>query len=380
MKRKLLLLYKNILNILFHFFIQHSFCSINREKSVEYLKSRGYPFSPLWDKISPLTSHVVYDMSIIIPVYNSELFLEKCLCSILSQKTTYSYEVICINDGSNDNSLGILHKFANQYPDKMKVYSQDNQGISKTRNRGIELSLGKYISFLDNDDTVSENYVQRILDRAKDTSALFIQTAYNIVDCSGNVLSCVSHGNKVIDVKVEDDIINEAQGYIWGGALHRSVFELVRFPVGFWYEDMINKLVVVRLAGRIATIGMPLYNYLIHNNNTSKTIWYSDSVKPVDQVWLAIQLSKYSLETLKLPISEVFYVQLLIEFTDMLYYRMATMSRKTRKMAFCLAASYLKSINYEYVGKKTYLKRSERALKDNNYYAWLFNVKSGCSY
>lgn len=97
-----------------------------------------------------------------MPVYNSERFLERCVRSILCQQTSVRYEVICINDGSTDGSLRILERLQSEYPELLRVVSQDNQGISVTRNRGIELAKGEYIGFLDNDDYVSEGYVETL--------------------------------------------------------------------------------------------------------------------------------------------------------------------------------------------------------------------------
>lgn len=97
-----------------------------------------------------------------MPAYNSERFLERCVRSILCQQTSVRYEVICINDGSTDGSLRILERLQSEYPELLRVVSQDNQGISVTRNRGIELAKGEYIGFLDNDDYVSEGYVETL--------------------------------------------------------------------------------------------------------------------------------------------------------------------------------------------------------------------------
>lgn len=91
--------------------------------------------------------------------------MERCVRSILCQQTSARYEVICINDGSTDGSLRILERLQSEYPELLRVVSQDNQGISVTRNRGIELAKGEYVGFLDNDDYVSEGYVETLWQR-----------------------------------------------------------------------------------------------------------------------------------------------------------------------------------------------------------------------
>lgn len=97
-------------------------------------------------------------ISVIIPVYNSEKYLNKCLTSILTQ--TYSnIEVIIINDGSNDNSLSICEKFKEK-DNRIRIITQENKGVSYSRNRGIREALGDYIMFVDSDDFISNNYIE----------------------------------------------------------------------------------------------------------------------------------------------------------------------------------------------------------------------------
>lgn len=105
-----------------------------------------------------------YDISIIVPVYNVELYLEKCLDSLINQ--TYDLnkiEIIAINDGSTDNSLSILLKYKEKY-DNIIVLNEENSGLSKTRNKGMKIARGKYILFLDSDDTLTPNSVKDIVE------------------------------------------------------------------------------------------------------------------------------------------------------------------------------------------------------------------------
>lgn len=100
-------------------------------------------------------------LSIIVPVYNTESYLKECLDSLLEQDIS-EYEIICINDGSTDNSLDILNDYSRMNK-KIKVLSQENKGLSATRNRGIELSKGKYIYFMDSDDLLERNSLSYII-------------------------------------------------------------------------------------------------------------------------------------------------------------------------------------------------------------------------
>ena len=105
-----------------------------------------------------------FDISIIIPVYNCENYIEDCIKSLLLQKKI-STEIIFINDGSTDNSKSIIEKYKKQY-DNIVLINQENQGAATARNRGIEIASGTYILFVDADDIVIEDSLCQILHEA----------------------------------------------------------------------------------------------------------------------------------------------------------------------------------------------------------------------
>lgn len=104
-------------------------------------------------------------ISVIIPVYNVEKFLTKCLNSVISQ-TLKDIEIICINDGSTDNSLEILNNFA-RTDKRIKVINQENSGPSVARNTGLEIAKGEYISFVDSDDWIDLDFLEKLYNAAK---------------------------------------------------------------------------------------------------------------------------------------------------------------------------------------------------------------------
>lgn len=111
--------------------------------------------------------------SIIIPVYNAEKYLEKCIKSALNQ-TYKNYEIILIDDGSTDSSLKIMEKFQTEYPNIVKIYSQENAGVAITRNQGIEYSTGEYLFFMDNDDYIDSDYIEKFINKAVLTDADYV--------------------------------------------------------------------------------------------------------------------------------------------------------------------------------------------------------------
>ena len=95
-------------------------------------------------------------ISVIVPVYNTGVYLQKCFNSILSQGMQ-DFEVIVVNDGSTDNSEEIIMQYVEGYPDKIKYYKKENGGISSARNFGVKKAIGDYLCFVDSDDYIDEN-------------------------------------------------------------------------------------------------------------------------------------------------------------------------------------------------------------------------------
>lgn len=115
-------------------------------------------------------------VSIILPVYNVEKYLEQCLDSIIKQ-TFKDFECICVNDGSSDNSLSILEEYAKK-DKRIKIISQENKGVSGARNTGLKQATGKYVTFIDSDDWISNKY---------------IETLYNSITFCDYDIACAHH-------------------------------------------------------------------------------------------------------------------------------------------------------------------------------------------
>ncbi len=105
-------------------------------------------------------------LSIIIPVYNLERYIEDCLKSCLIQDID-DYEIICINDGSKDNSGTILGEYAIKYPEKIKIIHKQNGGVSSARNEGLNIATGKWVWFVDGDDCIKSNCLGRLIETAE---------------------------------------------------------------------------------------------------------------------------------------------------------------------------------------------------------------------
>jgi len=343
------------------------------QNEAEHLLNNIYREKELWKTIPPLQSDTI-DASIVIPVYNSEKYLATCLDSILKQKTEYNYEVICINDGSKDSSLEILNHFQQQYPEKLVIFSQANQGISAARNQGIALAKGKYIGFIDNDDYVTDDYIQKILDKAFTTDADIVQVGHIRITPEGKRLASI---NKEKDLSIlpndKEGRLTHVFGYIWGGMLRKKLFQEIRFPVGFWYEDIITRLVMMRLANRIECLSDCLYYYLVHGSNASKTIWKAKGYKYMDQFYLGKALAEYSNKKLGLPCDDLLYGVLSSEYGTLLWLRTRSLGVKLQKAIYIMAAQYMNEIRpKDYYPQGEATRRFDKIFKEFNFWGWYF--------
>lgn len=115
-------------------------------------------------------------ISVIIPVYNASKYLKECLDSVVNQ-TLKDIEIICVNDGSTDNSLSILEKYA-QNDDRIKIINQENKGLSEARNVAIEVASGDYIGFVDADDYINLSFYENLFNRAEETKSDIVSCEY----------------------------------------------------------------------------------------------------------------------------------------------------------------------------------------------------------
>ncbi len=123
--------------------------------------------------------------SIIIPVYNAEKTIKYCLESILNQ-TFQDFEIIVINDGSKDNSQRIIESYKKKYPQKFRVYKQENKGVAITRNKGIGYARGFYLFFIDNDDYIDKDYLEIFIREIQNSKSDMVIGGYKRVDIHKN--------------------------------------------------------------------------------------------------------------------------------------------------------------------------------------------------
>ena len=218
-------------------------------------------------------------LSIIVPVYNVEKYLDKCLERILNS-TYKDFELIVINDGTKDNSEQIITKYLDneEYKDKITYISKENSGLSDTRNLGMSKAKGEYIAFVDSDDYIETTMYETMMNKA-------LEKNYDIVACDVKLVYEDSDKEKVISSAYEKDLFNKDEikqtmltyyHVVWNKIYKKSLLEGIEFSKGIWYEDMEFNLKVYPRINSIGVVKEPLYNYLQRGNSITYT--YNDKL------------------------------------------------------------------------------------------------------
>lgn len=206
--------------------------------------------------------------SIIIPVYNVEEYLDRCLKSILNQ--TYSnYEVIIVNDGSPDNSDNIIKSYEKE-DKRFKGYKKVNGGLSDARNYGLKYATGDYLIFIDADDYIENNYLEKVndvLERNKDIDVLKFKI--KLVDEGGNLIRMENGLNKEgvtsFDELVKLEFLEPAWSYVYKLSFWKE--NNFTYLKGMIHEDFGLTPEILMKANKIYYLNSYLYNYVQRNGS-----------------------------------------------------------------------------------------------------------------
>lgn len=207
-------------------------------------------------------------VSVIVPVYNVEKYLDKCLDSLANQ-TLKDIEVIVVNDESPDNSQKIIDKYAKKYH-HIHGYLKKNGGVSDARNFGLSKATGDYIAFVDGDDYVAYNMYELMYKKAKSGN-------FDIVACN---LNYVYEDGKIIEVssKINSDTTNIKKTYVnmypcvWNKIYKKQLFKNnISFKKGVWYEDVDFLYKLMPYVKTIGVVNKPLNQYVQRPGSITKT-------------------------------------------------------------------------------------------------------------
>lgn len=223
------------------------------------------------------------DLSIIIPVYNVENYLRRCLDSILLQPSSITYEILLIDDGSSDKSGAICDEYQSNFPNVF-VSHIENNGVAEARNLGISLSKGNYLYFMDPDDFLSDNFFDKISSNLKQKWDVLCFGYNEIKENRNTVLSCRPHfythcgllgknefRNEFIELFKTDMMYN-----VWSRTYNKTFIlkHDIRFPNKQIGEDTLFNFQVYRHLNTVLFIDSTLYNYIAGRSGSALTSFH----------------------------------------------------------------------------------------------------------
>lgn len=210
-------------------------------------------------------------VSIIVPVYNTEKYLNKCLNSILTQ-TYKNIEVILINDGSTDNSLKVCKEYEKK-DKRIKLINKENEGLSATRNLGILTAKGKYIGFIDSDDFIEEdmfkNLYEDMINNNSDISICEMTNSEKYLKENKTTKVEVLNNKEAIFKLLYD---NEINNYAGNKLIKKEMFENIKFPIGRKFEDLAIMHYLIEKAKTITYNSYIGYHYIQRPGSITKSI------------------------------------------------------------------------------------------------------------
>lgn len=226
-------------------------------------------------------------ISIIVPVYNGEKFINKCVESILAQ-TYKNIEIILINDGSKDRSLEILKRLEEKHQ-KITVYDQENCGVANTRNKGIKYATGDYIMFMDNDDFIDPDYIETFVNEIRENDYDIVIGGYKRVNTKNQIMF---NNHPLNDEWTKYTIIAP-----WAKLYKKEVIE--KYHAQFLdygiAEDVYFVLNLYSRSLRIKTIRYEGYNWFYNDESISNTI-HKGLNENLDLTYVLDKLLQYDVE------------------------------------------------------------------------------------
>lgn len=203
-------------------------------------------------------------VTLIVPVYNSEKYIGKCLDSILNQ-TYNNYEILVVNDGSKDNSQKIINSYKEKYPDKITSIEQENKGVAKTRNESIKRATGDYIMFVDNDDYLDKDYIETFVKTIEEGNYDIVLGGYRRPNEEGKIIKTL----KLQDEEWSKFMIMAPWAKIYRKSyLIENNIEFLSVNLG---EDIYFNLKAMLISTKIKIIDYVGYNWFFNTKSVSNT-------------------------------------------------------------------------------------------------------------
>lgn len=316
-------------------------------------------------------------VSVIIPVYNAEKYLKDCIYSIVNG-TFSDYELILVDDGSTDGSGELCDELQLQVmsspvfknpPQEFHVLHRENGGVSKARNAAIDSAKGEYIAFVDSDDTVKPDYLEKLYKAALDNDADFVICGFSNgngeSELSDNGIEIISSDEYHERLHSDDFVKYEVA---WGKLFSKSIFEAVRFDENHINEDAAIIHILTDKAKKIVFLNEVLYCYYVREASimtgvASQTGGNINPGKCSDGMRALVKRTEYYLEQKKYRFAFLSYNKFFGKLAD--YAKLALGDRKNTELAkyykyyYSVARELYSKVNSKYrfpIGRKMYYK------------------------
>lgn len=286
-----------------------------------------------------------YDISVIIPCYNIEKYVGECINSVLNQKGNLKIQIVCVNDGSTDNTLEVL----NSFKDRITIINTVNNGSGVARNIGIDNAKGKYLFFLDSDDYLLPYCLIDCINTLEKNRFDFVSVGY-----------CDFYDNKMIK--------RYGNSFCWGILYKREMFSVCRFPNNNVFEDTIKPFVLE--TSQYKSIHIDKAYYMRRILNSSITASVKKTLRGIGHLWVVESLAKFDRDN-KMSTPEELYKLVLKHLGTVLLDRIGQYDMEIKYAAFMVASEILKNYSVDSVNKLTYQnKKVQKYLLNNNYRGW----------
>ena len=229
-------------------------------------------------------------ISVIIPVYNVEKYLPRCMDSVLGQ-TYQNIEVLLVDDGSKDSSGAICDQYAKR-DERVRVWHTKNQGPSAARNLGIERAQGEYLLFVDSDDMISADHIQFLYEKLQMSNADLAICSYSVTDSdtfteSNQTMQLEWTGEQALECLLYQKYFTTGP---WCKLFRKDVFKEVRFPVGTLYEDTLAIAQAVGKTHKVVYSDAVKYGYFQRTGSTMRSEYRAETLQYVS---ITAELAKY---------------------------------------------------------------------------------------
>lgn len=307
-------------------------------------------------------------LTIIIPVYNVECYIKECLDSILCQETSYSYKIHIIDDGSTDNTLLIVNDYVVRYK-SITVTCQENSSQSVARNNALNMCDSEWVMMVDGDDLLPPGSIQTLMDIAVkencDVVEGCVQSFYDKNSLKNS--SCRKSKLSIYNNSKKQKYVLTSKGYSCGKVYRRTLWNDVRYPKRYIFEDIVTKYIICRKSKKYARTNQIVYNYRLRQGSSS----HSGDNRKLDCLWVMDKIQKIRVSN-NIPNDAINHILMMNHFGMLTPLMVSNLEYKYQKAAISIACDYIVRWKVERSNLPYFFKKSYDAIIAQNVEAWFW--------